>query len=324
MAVGPVEAERAANARVTAVVADLMAQLEAANAETQMLETALQEARTQLGISESPASADEQPSQPPLPLPVDRTRPSVAVPERVWVRRSFSVHVFVPVSWRMARAFGLAEIIAAATSAQVCREDTLEPLSACPVCGNVLAEVRAGAREGVGPVLVDGGADPLERYTFDCCQSRCSSSRDHMHTRVLLRIVFGEGEDPVFSTPFSLMSRFLDSAATPPSAVAAAAAPDQHFEDVRTKQVVARVRILQPSGDVTELAAALKAVVSTVEGLVDVQVQQSFDNPSQFLFVLVNCDCSEAAEISLQQIKDACSAPPLSFVAQLESIFPFF
>eukprot|EP00727_Mastigamoeba_balamuthi_P005831 m51a1_g1868 hypothetical protein (363) ;mRNA; f:658016-659412 len=52
----------------------------------------------------------------------------------------------------------------------------------------------------------DGGAG-YERYTWDGCQSRCSSSRDHHKSRLFLRLELPLGLGVVDSQPFKCLSR---------------------------------------------------------------------------------------------------------------------
>jgi len=316
-----VAAERQENERLSQIAAELVAQIEAATLRSRQLEAQLRGARPLFASDNLPATAaaattaataDEPTTL--FMLPEDRTRPTVVAPERVYRGRVFAVHVFVPLRWRLARGVGLQEIVAAASMATVCREDTLKPVAACPQCHHTpLVEVFAGTRESIGPTLVDGGADPLERYVFDSCQSRCTSSREHLHTCVLLCFRFNDTEDPVYSAPFSLMSRLCPSSTTTTAAAAAhtpttvvspgapATPPQQPLVEVHPAIAVFEVRLSSQSTD--DFLAQLKAAMTDVPGVIDVQILPAIDEPLRVL-ALVSGDCADATATALQRAKD--------------------
>jgi len=119
------------------------------------------------------------------------------------------------------------EVLLAGANARCCLESNLsETVGPCVRCGSkkkTLVTIRASSRAVFGPhELRDVG---VLKYCFNLCRSQCTSSRDHLRSRIVL-VVDGIRGLTLRSSPLVLRSREkLSSKAAAASPSAAVASP---------------------------------------------------------------------------------------------------
>jgi hypothetical protein len=87
----------------------------------------------------------------------------------------------------------------------------------CSVCccdDRIVVSVGVSSREAFGPHVAAGSAGE-RHYVFDQCKSMCSSSRNHLRSRLVLMVDGLPGIVPLVSPPFNLNSREKHKPAAP-------------------------------------------------------------------------------------------------------------
>eukprot|EP00727_Mastigamoeba_balamuthi_P001176 m51a1_g11055 hypothetical protein (310) ;mRNA; f:514509-515740 len=133
--------------------------------------------------------------------------------------------------------------------------------------GKRVVEVGVGSRKSFGP---HSSADSsMVTYAFENCRSHCSSSRDHLHSRVVLVISDLAGLPyPVISPPISLHAREKHKLASPGTVTTAAVsspsrarATDQAVVPLASAERMVPLMLLSPTMDARSLMGGMPAMV---------------------------------------------------------------
>eukprot|EP01107_Rhizomastix_libera_P012686 TRINITY_DN3247_c0_g2_i3.p1 TRINITY_DN3247_c0_g2~~TRINITY_DN3247_c0_g2_i3.p1 ORF type:complete len:272 (+),score=69.55 TRINITY_DN3247_c0_g2_i3:293-1108(+) len=115
------------------------------------------------------------------------------------------MHLYVSASWRKANGISVEDIYHHCCRAKCCAEGTVSPALECTQCSAsslvtvAVANPQTFASEPIG--------DDVERFTFDSCRSNCSSSRDHLKTKLVLVVDSLPGVGPLSTSPFVMQAR---------------------------------------------------------------------------------------------------------------------
>ncbi|ELP91902.1 hypothetical protein EIN_398320 [Entamoeba invadens IP1] len=124
--------------------------------------------------------------------------------QTVFRHRNFTTTIVMSTSWREFHRLTAQTIIKACFSMTCVRETDKQVIPSCSVCNpeRALVEIDHFDELQIGPSTINDG---MEKYTFNCCKSFCSSSRNHQHSRICLCLDLPGG--PFYSTPFVLQAR---------------------------------------------------------------------------------------------------------------------
>ncbi|EDR28416.1 hypothetical protein EDI_120200 [Entamoeba dispar SAW760] len=138
-------------------------------------------------------------------IPTDLKPPQLAIStQTVYRHRNFTTTITLSTSWREYHHLSSQQIIKACFAMTCVKETDREIIPACSIChpDRALVEIDHYDELQIGPSTLKDG---LEKYSFNCCKSYCSSSRNHQHSRICLCLDLPGG--PFYSTPFILQAR---------------------------------------------------------------------------------------------------------------------
>eukprot|EP00727_Mastigamoeba_balamuthi_P006415 m51a1_g2394 hypothetical protein (339) ;mRNA; f:738238-739778 len=118
------------------------------------------------------------------------------------------VFLYLRADWRRQAGASETDVMNAVLNCRCCRETPEHPeVDTCPVCcpNKRVLTVALSSRSSLGPELIRNGE--IEKYTFDSCRTHCSSSRDHLKSRLVLVMDSLRGLGPVVSSPFVMQAR---------------------------------------------------------------------------------------------------------------------
>ncbi|KAH3761807.1 hypothetical protein Pelo_6292 [Pelomyxa schiedti] len=123
---------------------------------------------------------------------------------KVFKFRVFQMYITIHPEW--AKRYTEDEIMRAGLSAKTRKED--DPTVDLPSChcsaGKRVVEIGISSREIFGPTRTSEG---FLKFTFDTCKTNCSSSRDHLKSRVILVIDELPHTQALTSPPFIIYAR---------------------------------------------------------------------------------------------------------------------